>query len=144
MRGRVITVATAVVALVVASPALRSSPRDGFPLSDYPMFATDVGRSAVVDTAVGLRADGTSERLSPALVTGTNEIILAASTVANAVADGPTAAAGLCNEIAGRVRASRPDVVQVRIATETYDAVDYFDGQTAPGNVEVRTTCPVP
>src|SRR5205823_10535501 len=110
------------------SPALRSSPRDGFPLSNYPMFATDVGRTAVVDTAVGVRADGWTERLSPSLVTGTNEIILAASTVSNAVVDGPAATASLCDEIARRVSGSRPDVVQVRIATETFDAADYFDG----------------
>jgi hypothetical protein len=132
------------VALLVLSPALRASPRDGFPLSNYPMFATDVGREARVDTAVGLRADGSVERLSPRLVTGTDEVILAASTVTNAVAAGSAAAAGLCAEIAGRVAASRGDVVQIRLATETYDAVDYFDGQRTPANVEVHATCPVP
>jgi len=132
------------VALVVASPALRASPRDGFPLSNYPMFATDVGREARIDTAVGLRADGSVERLTPGLVTGTDEVILAASTVTNAVAGGPAAAAGLCTEIAGRVAASRSDVVQVRLATETYDAVDYFDGQRTPASVDVHATCPVP
>ena len=86
MRGRVVAVITAVVLLVVLSPALRSSPRDGFPLSNYPMFATDVGRTAIVDTARGVRADGSTVTLSPELVTGTGEIILAASTVTNAVA----------------------------------------------------------
>ncbi|HKA04275.1 MAG TPA: hypothetical protein VKD67_08095 [Acidimicrobiales bacterium] len=132
------------VALVVLSPALRASPRDGFPLSNYPMFATDVGRVARVDTAVGLRADGSTARLSPHLVTGTDEVILAASTVTNAVAAGPARTAGLCAEIATRVAASRTDVVQIRVATETYDAVDYFDGNTAPTAVEVHATCPVP
>ena len=132
------------VALLVLSPALRGSPRDGFPLSNYPMFATDVGREARVDTAVGLRADGSVERLSPRLVTGTDEVILAASTVTNAVAAGPATAAALCAEIAGRVAASRADVAQIRLATETYDAVDYFDGQRTPAGVEVHATCPVP
>ena len=132
------------VALLVLSPALRASPRDGFPLSNYPMFATDVGREARVDTAVGLRADGSVERLSPRLVTGTDEVILAASTVTNAVAAGPATAAGLCAEIAGRVAAGRADVTQIRLATETFDAVDYFDGQRTPAAVEVHVTCPVP
>jgi hypothetical protein len=144
MRGRTIAVITAVVLLVVLSPALRSSPRDGFPLSDYPMFATDVGRTAVVDTARGLRADGSAVTLSPRLVTGTDEVILAASTVANAVAAGPDRTARLCTEIAGRLGASRPEVVLVRIATETLDAVGYFDGDTTASAVEVRATCPVP
>ena len=144
MRGRVVAVVTVLVVLVVLTPALRSSPRDGFPLSNYPMFATDVGSTAVVDTAMGVRADGTTVTLSPQLVTGTDEVILAASTVSNAVAGGSERTTRLCDEIAGRVAGSRPDVVQVRIATETRDAVAYFDGPTAPTELEVRATCPVP
>src|SRR5262245_47969134 len=144
MRGRAIVVITALAVLVVASPALRGSPRDGFPLSNYPMFATDVGRTAVVDTAKGLRTDGATVTLSPELVTGTGEVILAASTVTNAVAGGPDRTAGLCEEIARRIGSSRPEIVQVRIATETVDAVAWFDGHEVPSAVEVRATCPVP
>jgi hypothetical protein len=136
-------ITTGVVVIVVLSPTLRSSPRDGFPLSSYPMFATDVGRTAVVDTARGVRADGSTVTLSPRLVTGTDEVILAASTVSNAVAGGPDRTARLCNEIADRLGGSQPDVVQVRIATETFDAVDWFAGDTTPLSVEVRATCPV-
>jgi hypothetical protein len=142
--GIVGIVAVVAVALVILSPALRASPRDGFPLSNYPMFATDVGREARVDTAVGLRADGSTATLSPGLVTGTDEVILAASTVTNAVAGGPATAAALCAEIAGRVAASRRDVTQVRLATETYDAVDWFAGHKNPSSVDVHITCPVP
>jgi hypothetical protein len=142
--GHLLMAATVVVAVVVLSPALRASPRDGFPLSTYPMFATDVGRVARVDTAVGLRADGSMATLSPQLVSGTDEVILAASTVTNAVAGGPEQTAGLCAEIAGRVATSRSDIAQVRLATETYDAVGYFDGNTTPAAVEVHATCPVP
>ena len=146
MRVRAIPIVAVVVvvALVVLSPALRSSPRDGYPLSTYPMFATDVGRTARVDTAVGLRADGTSTPLSPQLVTGTDEVILAASTVANAVAAGRERVAGLCSEIAARLSSRRREIVEVQVATETYDAVDYFDGHTTPATVEVHATCPVP
>src|ERR1700750_3465878 len=143
MRGRVVALVTVVVVLVLLSPALRSSPRDGFPLSNYPMFATDVGRTAVVDTAKGVRADGATVPLSPELGTGTSEGIPAASTVTNAVAAGPDRTAGLCQEIARRIGAGRPEIVQVRIATETLDAVDWFDGHQQPSAVEVRATCPV-
>jgi hypothetical protein len=143
VRVRVIPIVFVVVGLVVVSPALRASPRDGYPLSTYPMFATDVGRAARIDTAVGQRADGSTVRLSPRLVTGTDEVILAASTVANAVAAGPDRAAGLCAEIASRLT-GRDDVVGVRLATETYDAVDYFEGDKTPATVEVHATCPVP
>src|ERR1700750_955481 len=110
MRGRVVALVTVVVVLVLLSPALRSSPRDGFPLSNYPMFATDVGRTAVVDTARGGRADGATVTLSPQLVTGTGEVILAASTVTNAVAGGPDRTMRLCAEIAGRLGPTRLDV----------------------------------
>src|SRR2546421_6309713 len=110
MRGRWFVVLAAVVAIVVASPALRPSARDVFPLSNYPMFASAVGRRAVVDTATGLSAGGTPVTLSPALVTGTNEVILAVSTVSNAVAAGAERTAGLCNEIAGRVATGRADI----------------------------------
>ena len=133
-------VAVVVVAVVVLSPALRASPRDGFPLSTYPMFSTDIGRTTQVDTAVGLRTDGSTTTLSPRLVTGTDEVILAVSTVANAVADGT--GDRLCAEIASRLRGG--EIVQVRLATETYDAVSYFRGDKAPSTVQVHTTCPVP
>jgi hypothetical protein len=144
MRGRAIPVITVIAVVAVLSPALRPTPRDGFPLSDYPMFATDVGSTAVVDTAIGVRADGSAVTLSPQLVTGTGEVILAASTVSNAVAGGPDRTSRLCTEIAGRVAGDRDDVVQVRIATETLDAVGWFDGRVTPTGIEVRATCPVP
>ena len=144
MRGGAIAAVTAVVVLAIASPALRSSPRDGFPLSNYPMFASDVGRAALVDTAIGLRPDGTVVRLSPELVTGTSEVILAGTTVADAVAAGPDRSAGLCAEIADRVATSEHGIATIRIATEAYDAVGWFEGDTTPTGIEVRATCPVP
>src|SRR3954466_12897552 len=109
MRGRAIATTTGVVVIVVLSPALPSSARDGFPLSNYPMFATDVGRTAVVDTARGVRADGSTVTLSPRLVTGPGEVILPATTATTAFAAGPDRTSRLCDEIAGRLGASRPD-----------------------------------
>jgi hypothetical protein len=144
MRPRGLAVITAAVVVAVASPGLRASPRDGFPLSNYPMFASDAGRTATVDTAKGVRADGTTVALSPELVTGTSEVILAVSTVSNAVAAGPDRTDRLCAEIASRVAGGRDDVGQIRIATETYDAVAWFDGDTVPSSVVIRATCPVP
>jgi hypothetical protein len=144
MLARALATVTLLVALVIVSPALRASPRDGFPLSDYPMFASDVGRAATVDTAKGVRADGSTVALSPGLVTGTGEVILAAATVSNAVAGGAERTSRLCREIAGRVATAPGDIEQIRIATETYDAVNWFDGVTAPTSTVVRATCPVP
>src|SRR3954447_25866624 len=135
MRARGLVVVTVAAALVVASPTLRPSPRDGFPLSDYPMFASDAGRQAVVDTAKGLRGDGSTEVLSPQLVTGTGEVILAAATVSNAVAAGGDRSDRLCREIASRVAEAPGAITQVRIATETYDAVNWFAGATAPSEI---------
>ena len=143
MRARVLP--GAVLVVVVAAmiwPAIRHV--DSFPLSTYPMFADDAGRTTAVDTASGLRADGTRVTLSPQLVTGTTEVILAAATVSRAIQDGRADA--LSAEVAGRVAASGDAIPHVEIATQTFDAVDYFASSagTDPTAVTVHATCTVP
>jgi hypothetical protein len=143
VRVRLVPVAAFVVAVVaVAAPALRQPSADSYPLSTYPMFSDNQGRSAAVDVAVGVRADGTREALSPQLVTGTPEIVLAVATVSDAVHEGR--AEVLCADVAARVgRSSRAAVAEVEIATETYDAPGYFAGDRAPLARTVHARCPV-
>ena len=125
---------------VVVAPALRPTPRDGFPLSTYPMFASDRGREATVVTAVGVEDGGGVARLDPETIADTDEVMLAAATVRRAVAGGT--ADRLCAEIAARLAGTAVQAVEIR--TEAYDSVAYFDGETDPLAVTVHDRCGVP
>lgn len=133
------------VALVVAWPALRRPPTDGFPLSTYPMFASDRGAESVVATAVGRTADDERVRLTPEVLAGTDEPMLAISTARRAVAadDAHT----WCAEVAARARGSShggAPLVAIEVVVETHDAVAHFVDDAPPLDVEVRATCSIP
>lgn len=141
MGRRLATAVSVLAVLAVLSPALHE--RDSYPLSTYPMFSHDRGRVATIDTAVGVHADGTWERLNPNLVAGGIEVIHAAVTVTESVRRGDTPA--LCAEIAARVASSsaRRDVVAVEVVSETHDVVTWFDGPDVPLSRTVHATCEV-
>ena len=135
------------LAVIVAWPALRQPPRDGFPLSTYPMFASDRGTLSVVATAVGVTDGGTRVRLSPEALAGTDEPMLAVSTARRAVEAGH--AEPWCAEVAGRVadgarRDGRVPLVAVEVVVESHDAVAFFAGDGDPLDVDVRARCEVP
>jgi hypothetical protein len=132
------TVAIAGVVLV-ATPAVLG--RDSFPLSDYPMFADDRGRESVIATAVGVTADGDRERLSPELIGGTDEPVLAAAAAARATVSSSGAAA-LCDDIAARA-GGRDDLRAIEVVTERYDTVAYFESDEPPESTTVHARCPV-
>lgn len=127
---------TVVVAGVVAAPAVWPHAADGFPISTYPMFTSERGRVIAVDTAVVVRGQR-RERLSPDVIGGTDEVVLAAATVSNAIAAGPDALAALCAEIAHRVRG--PGTVE--IVTETHDAIALLRDGADPTDVRVHERC---
>jgi hypothetical protein len=127
---------TAVVALAVLAPAVWPHASDGFPISTYPMFTADRGRVIGLDTVV-LERGGRHERLSPALIGGTDEVVLASATVSGAIAGGATAVARLCREVAGRL--DRDGTVEV--VTEVYDTIDLLRQGAAPAQRRVHGTC---
>jgi hypothetical protein len=138
-------------ALVVAWPALRQPPTDGFPLSTYPMFATDRGAVSVVATAVGRTDRGDVVRLSPELLAGTDEPMMAIATARREVDGGRPRE--WCAEVARRVAAdpgltdaapAGDRVVSVEVVVETHDAVAHFADDAPPIDVDVRATCEVP
>ena len=94
-----------VAAVVVLSPMLREPTNDTYPLSTYPMFAFDRGAEHTIGTAVEIGADGAAVRLSPKLIAGTDEVILASVTVKRSIASGE--ADQLCEEIAERLGPGR-------------------------------------
>lgn len=135
MRPALRRAAPLVAALVVCSPLLREPASDTYPLSTYPMFATDRGAIHDIATAVRIDADGTVHRLSPHLIGGTDEVILAAVTVDRAIARGE--ADELCAEILARL----DDGSTVEVRRERVDVVAHVIDDAEPQDVTVHATC---
>jgi hypothetical protein len=115
--------------------------RDSFPLSTFPMFSAHIDRTQSIDTAVGLRADGTVVRLTPAQISGTTIVNQAASVVSAAIAGNRSD--DLCAAVAARLGTST-EATAVEVVTERYDAVDWFDGSRTPVDRVVHAHCAVP
>lgn len=125
----------ALAAVIVLSPLLREPRSDTYPLSTYPMFAGDRGAEHVIATAVEVRPDGSIARLSPQLIGGADEVILAAVTVQRAIARGE--AAELCAEIAARLGPGRT----IEVRRETVDAVAVVAADEPARRIDVEATC---
>lgn len=133
------------LALVVVSPALAKPPKDGFPLSTYPMFSTNKDPKTSVDQAVAVSGGSGVTVLGPGFV-GTDEVLQARATISRAVRGGAPAAKALCEEIASRV--ARDDALdgatQVEIRNVTHDSVAYFaGGDRQPASVRVHARCSI-
>jgi hypothetical protein len=131
----------AAIGAVVAVVAPAVIGRDSFPLSDYPMFADERGRESAIATAVGVDPGGRRQRLSPELIGGTDEPILASATAERAAAS-ESGASALCAAIADRV-AGRDDLRAIEVVTERYDTVDYFRSNRQPEATTVHARCRV-
>jgi hypothetical protein len=127
-------------ALVVLLPVLRSPGADSYPLSTYPMFATNRGSQAAIATAIGVDGAGEESRLGARAIGGTDEVILAAVTVSAAVRRGEVA--DLCREIAERL--TETTIVVVVIRTEVIDVVEHVTEGSAPPQIAEHGRCPVP
>jgi hypothetical protein len=130
------------IALAVGWPALQPHAADGFPISNYPMFAARSGTVVRIATAVGIDADGDVHRLGPHAIGGGDEVVLAAEQARRAVEEGGASVTAYCEEVARRV--DDPDVVTVVVRTEARDAVADVRADEAPIDVTVHATCEVP
>ena len=140
-RWRAALVALSAVGLVLW-PIARPRADDSFPLSNYPMFTADKPRRVTFFQAVGVSADGGRATLPAELVGGTVEVVQAARAMIAAARNGTLDA--LCRDIAGRTAEARPEVVEVRIASERYDVVDALRAdRPRPSTSTVVVTCPV-
>jgi hypothetical protein len=119
--------------------------RDSYPVSDLPMFSRRREAVGQVTTAVAVddaRPDAQVWRLDPPRIAGTDEVIIAAVTVHNAVNDGQ--ADVLCAEIAERVARRGPfDATGVEVVTERFDAVAWYSGDRTPLARTVHARCEV-
>ena len=133
-RTRAWLVVAAVVGVLGVVPVVLD--RDSYPISTYPMFSHRRTTTETVDTAILVEA-GQVRRLSPSTIAATDEVILAAATVSNAIAGGT--ADVLCAEIAARV--DPPGEIQV--VTEQFDSVRWYEGDKEPLMRVVHASCTV-
>lgn len=135
------------VLAIQLSPLTRGERYDSFPWSTYPMFAH--GRPdavTVVDQVVAVAADKTTRRVPPRLIAN-DEVLQAAATLRYAVRRGKKSTRALCRQVAARAAADPgfADARTLELVTVKYDALRYFDGDTAPlGKPHVRARCKVP
>jgi hypothetical protein len=132
---------TAVVLLLVVSPAFRDPPRDSFPLSNFPMFSQ--GRPSprfILTHALGVDAAGARRPLSPWIATGNREVLQAMVWLGAALRDPD----GSCETIAARVaRHGSAEVRAVELVTSDFDSVAYFVSSPAPVSRRVHARCEV-
>lgn len=144
-RGARLGVAALTVGLLLAVlwPILRDPPRDGFPLSNYPMFSADRrSADAEIGHVVGFSREGRHRPVKPAMV-GSEEIMQAYQTVRMAIRRGD--AADLCRRAAERARADpdHADLERLEVRTDHYDSLAYFAGDTKPRRTQIHARCPV-
>jgi hypothetical protein len=129
--------------LAVLWPIMRDPPRDGFPLSNYPMFSHG-RRSAESEIVhvVGWSREGRHRPVPPELL-GTEEVMQAHQTVRVAIGRGH--ARELCQRTADRVRADpgHADLERLEVRTDVYDAIAYFTGDTKPRATRIHARCPI-
>lgn len=134
-----------VVGLVLGAvllPAVRN--RDSFPLSTYPMYARQRDVIAIVPAAIGVDATGVRRRLSMATIARTDDPLIAAASLRNAIGSGTAEA--LCAEIATRAPAGIVVVEIVEERVELVKAATSTDASLDPAGPErtVHASCEVP
>lgn len=129
------------LALVVGWPAVQPHAADGFPVSNYPMFARRSGSVVALDTAVGIDVDGVVHRLGPAALGGGGEVMLASELARRAVDEGDDSTAAYCREVADRI--DDVTIARVEVRTEVRDAIADVAADDAPIDVVVHATCEV-
>ena len=122
-------------ALVVLSPLARDPKSDTYPLSTYPMFASNRGEEHRIATVVEVLPDGTTGRLSPELIAGTDELVLTAVTVGRSVRGGQ--AETLCREVAVRLGPGRI----ARVQTERHNVIALIADDALPLAIEIHAEC---
>lgn len=129
----------------VVSPVIASRPKDGFPLSTYPMFARNRGRDATLSRVVALLDTGDRVVLSPRYL-GSRDVLQAESLLNRALGAGDGPSREVCGEIAARVEQERDlaaarEVLVLRLKVDTIDWFVDADAATRSETVVVR--CPV-
>jgi hypothetical protein len=137
MGGRHRTIVAVALVVVMVSPALRD--HDSFPLSTYPIYASARPRTATFGTVIGELADGSWRRLPMSIIASTDDPLIAADRVADAIDDGRSE--DLCAEVARR---APDDVAVIVVVSERHDVVATAQGRDVPLERIERARCAVP
>lgn len=127
--------ASAMLLLALAWPAIAPGELDSLPLSNYPMFAHERERVTHFYAVVRVDEHGEEHRLGLRVVGGTDQPVQAAMTVQQAVSRGE--ADDFCAEVAERIDA--PGMIQV--LSLRYDAPGWFRGRQEPVRRTVHAEC---
>ncbi|MGH1493547.1 MAG: hypothetical protein ACRBK7_29805 [Acidimicrobiales bacterium] len=142
LRPRYVVLAVTLVALVL--PVLLDN--DSFPLATYPMYARTRGDVVAISTATGLTSTGETIRLSPEIIGDSDDPLIVASLVRDAVNAGPAQVDILCRQIAERSVGSlsldpTDRLVQLQVVTETHNVVEHVLGRSSLLSREIHATC---
>jgi hypothetical protein len=129
----------------VLSPSLRDPNDDGFPLSTYPMFSRNRGRTSSVTAALAVDARGAEVALPPSLL-GTSETMQAFRILSKGVHAGPRSARRLCRTLAERVAsdAGFSSATTVVLVTQEFDSIAYLSGKRTALSRTENARCNVP
>lgn len=128
------------VIIAILSPVFGDPRADSFPLSTYPMFSGRQSSEVEITHVVGFTADGDRVTLAPEAL-GTDEVVQAFETSRQAVARGQTESQDLCEDAAEWGSSHRQEAVSFALVTDSFDAIEYFDGDDSPRATTVHAEC---
>ncbi len=125
-----------IVPAVLCVPALTG--KDSFPLSRYPMYASDRAPTDRFQAVLGEDSSGVLRPLPMGLVADTNDTLIAEALISQAIRTG--SATRLCERVAARVGG---DVDRVLVVEEVHDVVDRLRGLASLQLRDIHATCAV-
>lgn len=142
-RAAAVSVAAVLAVLFPAHQNWVDLPRDGYPLSYYPMFSSRRGETTSASYIVAFDAKGDRWLLTYGHVApgGLNQ---ARKILRRMIND--QRSDELCRKVAGSVAAQGAkleSVKEVGVATGTFRFDDYFEGKVEPTREEIHAMCPV-
>ncbi|MFO0550324.1 MAG: hypothetical protein U0271_18160 [Polyangiaceae bacterium] len=136
----------ALVVAIMSYPALKHPPMDEFPLSAYPMFASNQNTQTTEVQLVGFDAENNETILGPEF-SGTEEVLQARAALNRAVRGGRKTRSELCERVARDV-AKKPalsKLVRVELRAVTIDSVALLTQPSSrPKAINVHAKCAVP
>lgn len=146
-----------IVAVLAALLAPAVFDHDDFPFATYPMYATSRGDVVSVATANGVTTAGDESRLTLAVIGESDDPLIVAALVRDAVRGGLKETEMLCRQIAARVAGDNgvgrndrdvgdPETAfhQIMIVSESHNVIEHTSDRDSLVSRQIHTRCPVP
>ena len=132
-----------VFVIAVLLPVFGDTRSDSFPLSTYPMFSGLSDSTTSIDHVVAVAEDESRTPLPPESVAN-EEVLQAMVIISGAIHQGPEATEALCRKAALWVYEARWENIEtVEVLTDSFDSLDYFDGDKTPISSVLHARCVV-